>query len=253
MSGARLLTGKQFKANATSYTEDITRTVIYSQWTQVSEYACTHRVPIMGASPDTVCPLSFKLDGSVKSPYSHSDMRYEVKVYDNADSLVWQSATYIDWGKTVTTSQLDPVLYSDTDIAYRVEFRAYVRTGGYCDRTNFGDVTLTINCEYTGAEEETTAPPPFELPDDWVQNTTNTIADEFVPFETVTTPIDSDSVGESVDKFKEFLEGVQERETFATVLMGYVSELLRLKGITAFLCFAICCLTMIAIFELSGG
>jgi hypothetical protein len=97
------------------------------------------------------------------------------------------------------------------------------------------------------------SPPPFELPSDWVENTTNTAADEFVPFSTVTTPIDSDSVDDSIDEFQEFLEGVQEHETLATVFMGYVSELLRLKGITAFLCFAICCCTMIAIFELSGG
>ena len=96
MSGARLLTGK-LTAKASSYTEDITRTVINTQWTQVSEYACTYRVPIMGVSPETVCPLSFKLDGTVRSPYTYSDMRYEVKVYDNSNALVWNSASYIDW------------------------------------------------------------------------------------------------------------------------------------------------------------
>lgn len=109
---------------------------------------------------------------------------------------------------------------------------------------------------YTGDDVEApteTSPPPFELPDDWVENTTNTAADEFVPFTTVTTPIGPDDVDNSINDFKHFLEGVNEHETLATVFMGYVSQLLRLKGITAFLCFAICCITMITVFELSGG
>lgn len=253
MSGARSLTGK-LTANATSYTDAITRTIAYSQWTYEDAYDLIYRVPVMGESPYYVRPVDFTLDGTVISPYQYSTMRYDVKVYDNSNTLVWESGLYNEWGETLHASTLTPVLYSDTDIAYRVQFRVYRTVDATIDNTRIGDVHVSIECEYDDMEEPSeTSPPPFELPDDWVNNTTNTIADKFVPFETVTTPIDPDDTGDAVDQFKDFLEGVQEHETLATVFMGYVSELLRLKGITAFLCFAICCCTMIAIFELSGG
>lgn len=252
-SGVGLPAGR-LTANATSYSDTIARTIVYSQWTYEDSYDLIYRVPVMGKSPYYVRPTDFKLDGTVTNPYQYSTMRYDVKVYDNSNSLVWESGLYNEWGVTLHASTLNSALYSDADIAYRVQFRIYRTVDATIDNTHIGDVHVSIDCDYDDTEEPPeTSPAPFELPDDWVQNTTNTIADKFVPFETVTTPIDSDSVDDSVDKFKEFLEGVQERETLATVFMGYVSELLRLKGITAFICFAICCCTMIAIFELSGG
>lgn len=248
MSGARLLTGNRLTANAYSYTNSVTRNITGSQWTVEDSYDIIYRVPIMGSSPFYVQPLNFTLDGSA-GQYNHSDMRYEVEVYDNSNSLVWSSASYNDWGDTLTASTLSPVLYSDTDIAYRVQFRVY-RNSGTIDRSVLGDVTASIECDYDDMQETS---PPFELPDDWVQNTTNTIADKFVPFETVTTPIDLEDTSNTVDQVKEFLEGVQDYETLANVFIGYVSELLRLKGLTAFLCFAICMITIITVLDMSGG
>lgn len=253
MSGVRSLTGR-LTAKATSYTDTISRTISSSSWSFEDDWDIIYRVPVMGASPYYVQPLSFTLDGSVKSPYDYNDMAYDVVVYDNENNTVWSSALYNALGDTLTASTLTPELYVDTDIAYRVQYRMYRRSGGTMDRINLNDFTASISVDYDDMEDPPeTSPPPFELPDDWVNNTTNTIADKFIPLVTVTTPIDSDGTGDSVDEFKEFLEGVQEHETLATVFMGYVSELLRLKGITAFLCFAICCCTMIAIFEMSGG
>lgn len=252
MSGAKSLTGR-LTANAYSYTDDVTRTITWTQWTQEDNYHCSYRVPVMGADPYYVQPLTFTLDGTVASQYNYNDMRFEVDVYDNSDSLVWSSASGNSWGDTVSSSTLSPELFADTDIAYRVLFRVS-RSSGYCMKERLGDVSVSINCEYDDQDDPVeTAAPPFELPNDWVQNTTNTIADKFVPFETVTTPIDLEDTSNSVDQVKDFLEGVQDYETLATVFMGYVSELLRLKGLTAFLCFGICCITIITIFELSGG
>ena len=253
MSGAKLLTGR-LTAKATSYTDTITRTIGNTQWTYEDDWDIIYRVPLMGANPYYVQPVSFTLDGSVRSGYEYSDMAYDVEVYDNNNNIVWSSAHYNHLADTLTASTLTPELYADTDIAYRVQFRMYRFNGRTMDRTNLNDFTATISVDYDDMEDPPdTSPPPFELPDDWVQNTTNTIADEFVPFETVTTPIDLEDTSDTVDQVKDFLEGVQDYETLANVFIGYVSELLRLKGLTAFLCFAICMITIITVFEMSGG
>lgn len=250
MSGARLLAGNRITAKAYSYTDTVSRNIVNTQWTREDNWDLIYRVPVMGASPYYVQPLNFTLDGVTTSEYS-GDVRWDVEVYDNSNALVWSSGTYNLLDDTLTSSTLSSVLYDDTDIAYRVQFRIYLSSGRQISTNYLNDFTADIECNYDDMQEP--APPPFELPDDWVENTTNTAADKFVPFTTVTTPIDSDNVDDSIDDFKDFLEGVNEHETLATVFMGYVSELLRLKGITAFLCFAICCITMITVFELSGG
>lgn len=250
MSGARLLGGK-LTANAASYTQDIEKSVAQSQWTYLSQWEIYNDVYVKGAKPYYVAPQSIIVEGSYGNVYNYDNMWYEVYIYDDSDTLVLSSG-YKRWATTYDMSSLDPLLVLTTDTAYRI--RVIVINNSVAIDRDYIDADITVPVLYDDYEDpDEPAPPPFELPSDWVENTTNTAADEFVPFSTVTTPIDSDSVDDSIDEFQEFLEGVQEHETLATVFMGYVSELLRLKGITAFLCFAICCCTMIAIFELSGG
>lgn len=248
MSGARLLGGK-LTAKA-DYTDTVTENPTGNEWTVTGGgYTLDYTMEIKGGGSEYIQPYSCYMNGTYGTGAS---IKYQVRVHDHNNDFI-QSTAWVRWGNTIDISHIitGSVQYGSNTTAYYIIFRVARVDDGSMSATNMVYTDCECNITYSSAPVVTQEP--FTLPDDWVQNTTNTIADEFVPFETVTTPIDSDGVGDSVDEFKEFLEGVQEHETLATVFMGYVSELLRLKGITAFLCFAICCMTMIAIFELSGG
>lgn len=249
MTGARSLTGN-LTANASSYTNDIEKTVNQSQWVYLSQWEIYNDIYVKGAKPYYVAPQSITVNGTYGN-YDYDNMWYEVHIYDDTDTEVLASG-YKRWSTVYDMSSLEPLLVLATDTAYRIRV-IVINNKVAIDRDQIFS-TITVPVLYDDYQDpEAPTPPPFELPSDWVENTTNTIADKFVPFNTVTTPVDPDGVGDTANEFKDFLEGVQEHETLATVFMGYVSELLRLKGITAFLCFAICCCTMIAIFEMSGG
>lgn len=179
--------------------------------------------------------------------YNSIPLEYAFEIYDSSGDTRLYSSLYYDSGTPVNVGL--PLVQSTDGIVYRCHL--YVRKkddNSQIERTEMYASAWTWYLNRTTEVSENNT-----LPADWVENTTNAGAEQFVPFETVTTPISPEDTSGTIDEFKQFLEGVQEYETLATVFMGYVSELLRLKGVTAFLCFALCCITMITIFELSGG